>query len=174
MKFSYNRNEFVANKLGNLNGEKILDIGCRDEVFKKYLKGKFDYYGIDYDPNDECYKENRLNYNLEKGLPDLSAKFDIINALDVLEHLENIHEIFNQLFKKSNNTISIALPNMGYYKFRLNFLFLPFFPTEKVRKNHETHSFLPITHSSLRSIFLLIKINVKSSSSSSRSIHGFT
>ena len=124
MKFSYNRNEFVANKLGNLNGEKILDIGCRDEVFKKYLKGKFDYYGIDYDPNDECYKENRLNYNLEKGLPDLSAKFDIINALDVLEHLENIHEIFNQLFKKSNNTISIALPNMGYYKFRLNFLFL--------------------------------------------------
>tara|TARA_B110000305_G_C19441559_1_gene642197 strand:+ start:358 stop:981 length:624 start_codon:yes stop_codon:yes gene_type:complete len=123
MKFSYNRNEFVANKLGNLNGEKILDIGCRDEVFKKYLKGKFDYYGIDYDPNDECYKENRLNYNLEKGLPDLSAKFDIINALDVLEHLENIHEIFNQLFKKSNNTISIALPNMGYYKFRLNFLF---------------------------------------------------
>ena len=123
MKFSYNRNEFVANKLGNLNGEKILDIGCRDEVFKKYLKGKFDYYGIDYDPNDACYKENRLNYNLEKGLPDLSAKFDIINALDVLEHLENIHEIFNQLFKKSNNTISIALPNMGYYKFRLNFLF---------------------------------------------------
>ena len=41
----------------------------------------------------------------------------------MLEHLENIHEIFNQLFKKSNNTISIALPNMGYYKFRLNFLF---------------------------------------------------
>ena len=123
MKFSYNRNEFVANKLGNLNGEKILDIGCRDEVFKKYLKGKFDYHGIDYDPDDEGYKENRLNYNLEKGLPDLSAKFDIINALDVLEHLENIHEIFNQLFKKSNNTISIALPNMGYYKFRLNFLF---------------------------------------------------
>ena len=100
MKFSYNRNEFVANKLGNLNGEKILDIGCRDEVFKKHLKGKFDYHGIDYDPNDEGYKENRLNYNLEKGLPDLSAKFDIINALDVLEHLENIHEIFNQLFKK--------------------------------------------------------------------------
>ena len=97
MKFSYNRNEFVANKLGNLNGEKILDIGCRDEVFKKYLKGKFDYHGIDYDPNDEGYKENRLNYNLEKGLPDLSAKFDIINALDVLEHLENIHKIFADL-----------------------------------------------------------------------------
>jgi cyclopropane fatty-acyl-phospholipid synthase-like methyltransferase len=123
MKFSYNRNEFVANKLGNLNGEKILDIGCRDEVFKKYLKGKFDYHGIDYDPNDGDYKENRLNYNLEKGLPDLEAKFDIINALDVLEHLENIHEIFSHLFEKSNNIISIALPNMGYYKFRLNFMF---------------------------------------------------
>ena len=123
MKFSYNRNEFVANKLGNLNGDKVLDIGCRDEVFKKYLKGKFEYFGIDYNPEDKNFRDNHLNYNIEKGLPDLDHKFDIINALDVLEHLENIHEIFKQLFKKSNNTISIALPNMGYYKFRLNFLF---------------------------------------------------
>jgi len=123
MKFSCNRNEFVAKKIGNLNGVKVLDIGCRDEIFKKYLKGRFEYFGIDYDPDDHSNKENYLNYNLEKGLPNLDDKFDIINALDVLEHLENIHEIFNQLFKKSSNIISIALPNMGYYKFRLNFLF---------------------------------------------------
>jgi hypothetical protein len=123
MKFSCNRNEFVAKKLGNLNDQKVLDIGCRDEIFKKYLKGKFVYFGIDYDPDHNSHRENYLNYNLEKGLPDLDDKFNIINALDVLEHLENIHEIFNQLFKKSTNIISVALPNMGYYKFRLNFLF---------------------------------------------------
>ena len=123
MKFSYNRNEFLAKKLGNLNGDKVLDIGCRDEIFKKYLKGKFEYFGIDYDPDDKTNRENYLNYNLEEGLPNLDHKFNIINALDVLEHLENIHEIFKQLFQKSSETISIALPNMGYYKFRLNFLF---------------------------------------------------
>ena len=50
MSFSFNRNKFVAKKLGNLNGEKILDIGCRDKIFKKYLEGNFKYTGIDFDP----------------------------------------------------------------------------------------------------------------------------
>ena len=49
MSFSFNRNKFVAKKLGNLNGEKILDIGCRDKIFKKYLEGNFEYTGIDFD-----------------------------------------------------------------------------------------------------------------------------
>ena len=43
--------------------------------------------------------------------------------MDVLEHVENIHDIFNECFKKSEQKIAIALPNMAYYKFRLTFLF---------------------------------------------------
>ena len=63
-----------------------------------------------------------INYNLENGLPE-NTDYDIINALDVLEHVENIHELLNDIFFRSKKKISIALPNMGYYKFRLNFLF---------------------------------------------------
>ena len=125
MSFSLNRNEFVANKLGNLNGEKILDIGCRDKIFKKYLKGNFKYKGIDYKPdnlNNDVDDKEFINHNLELGLPN-DSNYDIINALDVLEHLENIHNLFQEIFKKSNKKIVIALPNMGYYKFRLKFLF---------------------------------------------------
>ena len=33
------RNQFVARKLGKLNNQIILDIGCRDQIFKKSLLG---------------------------------------------------------------------------------------------------------------------------------------
>ena len=115
------RNQFVARKLGKLNNQIILDIGCRDQVFKKSLLGNFEYIGVDYDKENE--NTEFINHNLEQGLPKQIGKIDIINAMDVLEHVENIHDIFNECFKKSEQKIAIALPNMAYYKFRLTFLF---------------------------------------------------
>ena len=115
------RSQFVARKLGKLNNKIVLDIGCRDQIFKKSLQGNFEYIGIDYDP--EIDHSEFINHNLENGLPEQLGKIDIINAMDVLEHVENIHDIFNACFKKSEQKIAIALPNMAYYKFRLTFLF---------------------------------------------------
>ncbi len=40
MKISLNRCEYVAKKLGKLNGDKVLDIGCRDMALKNNLQGK--------------------------------------------------------------------------------------------------------------------------------------
>ena len=102
MSFSLNRNAFVANKIGNLNGEKILDIGCRDKILKKYLIGSYDYTGLDYNPII-AVKEKRIDYinhNLEVGMPK-NVNYDIITAIDVLEHLENIHDIFEQIFENA-------------------------------------------------------------------------
>ena len=115
------RNQFVARKLGKLNNQIILDIGCRDQVFKKSLLGNFEYIGVDYDTENE--NTEFINHNLEQGLPKQIGKIDIINAMDVLEHVENIHDIFNECLKKSEQKVAIALPNMAYYKFRLAFLF---------------------------------------------------
>ena len=88
------RNQFVARKLGKLNNEIILDIGCRDQIFKKSILGDFKYFGIDYDPENK--NPEFINHNLEHGLPKNLGKIDIINAMDVLEHVENIHDIFNE------------------------------------------------------------------------------
>lgn len=124
MRFSLNRNQYVANKLGILNGTTILDIGCRDMVLKTYLKGNFNYKGLDFQITEKLTENKDLiNHNLESRLPKDLGKYDIINALDVLEHLENIHDVFQDLFNHSNNQIIIALPNIGYYRFRLSFLF---------------------------------------------------
>ena len=115
------RSQFVARKLGKLNNQIILDIGCRDQVFKKSLLGNFEYIGVDYDKENE--NTEFINHNLEQGLPKQIGKIDIINAMDVLEHVENIHDIFNECLEKSEQKVAIALPNMAYYKFRLAFLF---------------------------------------------------
>ena len=127
MNFSLDRNSFVAKKIGNLNGEVVLDVGCRDKIFKKKIFGNFKYIGIDFIHtynNDANGEEGEfINHNLENGLPIEIQNIDIINALDVLEHIENIHQLFQEFFKKSNKIIIVALPNMAYYKFRLNFLF---------------------------------------------------
>jgi 2-polyprenyl-3-methyl-5-hydroxy-6-metoxy-1,4-benzoquinol methylase len=119
MKISLNRNEFIANKLGFLNEETLLDIGCRDMILKKYLSGKFNYIGLDY-TNNINHSKNFINHNLENGIPKID-NIDIITAIDVLEHLENIHDTFSSLFLLAKKKIVIALPNMGYYKFRMHF-----------------------------------------------------
>ena len=38
MQFSLDRNQYVAKKLGILNGDTILDIGCRIWFFKKIFE----------------------------------------------------------------------------------------------------------------------------------------
>ena len=48
MKISLDRTEYVAKKLGKLNGDKVLDIGCREMILKEHLQGNFNYLGLDY------------------------------------------------------------------------------------------------------------------------------
>ena len=121
MKISLDRTEYVAKKLGKLNGDKVLDIGCREMILKKYLEGNFNYLGLDY-INKKSNATDFINHNLEKGIPDNLDNIDIIVALDVLEHIENIHDVYKEFFSITNKTVVVALPNMAYYEFRINFL----------------------------------------------------
>lgn len=114
------RNHFVAKKIGKLNGEVVVDLGCRDKILKEYLMGEFIYFPVDFNPNIK--NAEFINHNLENGLPKELEKIDIITAIDVLEHINNIHFILEECFNKAEKMIVIALPNIAYYKFRFNFL----------------------------------------------------
>ena len=94
---SLDRNQFIAIKLGKLNNETILDIGCRDKVFKNCLEGDYNYLGVDYDPNDK--NADYINHNLETGLPKNLGQINIINAADVLEHVENDKQCMKELYR---------------------------------------------------------------------------
>ena len=65
-------------------------------ALKNHLQGNFKYVGLDYNP-EKKESVDFINHNLEEGLPENIKDFDIVIALDVLEHLENIHSVLKKL-----------------------------------------------------------------------------
>ena len=106
-----------AISLSNGNYKSVLDVGCRDKILKDFIKKDSKYQGIDYKDSDEV-----IGHNLENGIPFGDESFDIVFALDVLEHVENIHFLLGEVIRVSKFEAIIALPNMSYWKFRLRFL----------------------------------------------------
>lgn len=43
MTISLSITEYVAKKIGKLNGDKLLDTGCREMIVKEQLRGNFNY-----------------------------------------------------------------------------------------------------------------------------------
>ncbi|MEW6192560.1 MAG: class I SAM-dependent methyltransferase [Bacillota bacterium] len=95
----------------------VLDVGCRSGNLKRLLPGqKVRYVGTDLNPPADVLA------NLEHGLPFKEASFDVVVALDVLEHTDNIHKAFGELCRVARRYLVISLPNVYELKSRLKFL----------------------------------------------------
>lgn len=75
------------------------------------------YFGTDRTPGDGVFE-----CDLEEPLPFDDHSFDIVTALDVLEHLDNPHQALHELYRVARQAVFISLPNMYYIQFRINFL----------------------------------------------------
>lgn len=95
----------------------LLDAGCRTMDLKPLLKSCSKYFGTDIIP-----AEGVFSCNLEEELPFEDDSFDIVTALDVLEHLNNPHDALNEFFRVARKAVFVSLPNMYYITFRKNFL----------------------------------------------------
>ena len=84
---------------------------------KPLLKGCKEYFGTDLIPTDGV-----LQCNLEEKLPFKDNAYDVVTALDVLEHLNNPHGALHELCRVAKKTVLVSLPNMYYIEFRLRFL----------------------------------------------------
>jgi len=84
---------------------RILDVGADKGYLKEYLSEEAEYLGIGLEGPDR-------KVNLEKeNLPFPDNTFDCVLCLDVLEHLENIHEVFDELCRVTRRYVIISLPN---------------------------------------------------------------
>lgn len=102
----------------NYSDYKLLDMGCRTMALKPLLNNCAEYYGTDFVPSKGVFE-----CNLEEGLKQFEDNsFDIVVALDVLEHLENAHHAFSEALRVAKKAVIVSLPNMYYIKFRLDFL----------------------------------------------------
>lgn len=85
----------------------LLDVGCYNADLKKHISQSVKYTGIDVAGTPDFF----INLDNINELPFKNNEFDIVLCADVLEHLENIHLIFDELCRVSNKNIIITLPN---------------------------------------------------------------
>ena len=98
-----------------------LDLGCRDNILKKYLPQKINYTGVDLFQNDHNGVD--IISNVEESIPVKDNSFDYIFMLDILEHLNDFQGVLeNSLRKlKKGGRLYINLPNLSYFKYRIDF-----------------------------------------------------
>ena len=83
---------------------KTLDVGTRSNILSELLGKKCQLV----DKNNPDLPE----FNWEKeSLPYQGKSFDTVVCLDVLEHVDNLHEAFDDLLRVSSKYIIISLPN---------------------------------------------------------------
>jgi SAM-dependent methyltransferase len=90
---------------GPLQGS-VLDVGCDEAVLREFV-GADRYTGIDISDAADI----RQNLMENGKLPFEDGQWDAVTCTDVLEHLENLHEIFEELVRVSGRHLLISLPN---------------------------------------------------------------
>ena len=146
--------EYVWRKYREILQGEILDVGADQCGLKKFLPEGTKYTGIGLG------SEVDVKIDLEKGrLPYKDNSFSCVLCLDTLEHLDNIHEVFDELCRVTSKYLIISLPNPwasftgmlrgGYYKHTelpMKFYNLPTEPPEDRHKwfygAHEAEKFL--------------------------------
>ena len=116
-KIAFDKYKLVSESL-RPNVKTLLDVGCRDVVLKRYLLPHIHYVGIDMLAGPGV---DRVA-NVEEGLPFADNEFDVVVALDLLEHTNNIWFVFDELVRVSRSQTIIALPNLYHWPARLKYL----------------------------------------------------
>jgi SAM-dependent methyltransferase len=100
------RPRFIGKRFARALAGSVLDVGC-DRAALRDLIGAERYTGIDVsreaDVHQDLMQDGELPFN--------DGSCDAVVCLDVLEHLENLHQLFGELIRVSRRHIVVSLPN---------------------------------------------------------------
>lgn len=99
--------------------KKILDLGSRDQILKKFLPNNFIYTGVDITQNKD---NNNILMDLNLKILFEDNSYDYIFCLDIMEHLDDPISFLKESYRISKEKIFIVLPNIAYYEKRISFL----------------------------------------------------
>jgi len=97
--FSFRGKRKALDKVIDANPGFLLDIGCGDGVLRGHLPPSSRYVGFDYPITGKSYNTSPEVYGDAGALPFLSATFDGVALLDVLEHLPKPETTLNEIFR---------------------------------------------------------------------------
>lgn len=112
-------------------GEKVLDVGCGDGVVGEYLIKNVgaDVSGVDISEQAVKLAAKRgvkaKAINVEDKLPFRDGSFDVVFWGDNIEHLFDPLSTAKEIKRvlKPGGRLVMSCPNMGYWKYRLHYLF---------------------------------------------------
>ena len=107
--------QLVGQQLDGVSGT-LVDVGARDRVLQQYLPSSLNYLSADIVAGHDFL------WNLEEPLNVEDNSYDVVVALDVLEHLENIHQAYQELLRVMRWKLFVSLPNMTCLSWRFLFL----------------------------------------------------
>ena len=98
---------YIYDKYKEILNGRVLDVGADAQYLKKSItESGGTYTGIGFGETID------INFNLENlPYPFEDNSFDTVLCLDVLEHLENIHKVFDELCRVTSKYLVISLPN---------------------------------------------------------------
>jgi len=114
-KFFYIKNILKKSKYK----KKILDLGCRNQILKKFIPDNFLYTGVDIIQNDNS---DNILMDLNKKILFDDNSYDYVFSLDIMEHLDDPIHFLKEIYRICNEKIFIVLPNIAYYEKRISFL----------------------------------------------------
>ena len=100
------RTDFVNLHYSPFFGNNILDVGCFEAPLRHLVKN-INYTGVDIAGDPDI----QLNLEEVSLLPFIDNQFDFVMCIEVLEHIDNLHQIFDDLFRVSKKYILVSLPN---------------------------------------------------------------
>lgn len=142
---SLKRIEMLASLVEGVEGKKVLDIGCRDSILRKYLPSNVDYYGMDKFLYDQTFKEQKVFIAdiCSRVLPKEIKRnfFETVVLGEVLEHLSNPVRALQNIKKLlcDGGRVVGSTPNSLAWRF---FFFFEFIHPKRVKANLNEESHL--------------------------------
>jgi SAM-dependent methyltransferase len=97
---------YVWDKYREILQSSVLDVGADEKHLTNHLPPTTRYWGIGLGGNPD------QEVDLEKGvIPFADDSFETVLCLDVLEHLDNPHEVFDEICRVSSRHVIVSLPN---------------------------------------------------------------
>jgi SAM-dependent methyltransferase len=100
------RTEFVLQRYGQYLTASVLDVGCYEAPLRQMLKD-VEYVGVDIAGKPDHF----IDLEAIHRLPFDDNQFHCVLCVEVLEHLDSLHRLFDELVRVSSRYLIVSLPN---------------------------------------------------------------